>query len=188
MAINHLQLVSALVDGQLTAEELDQVLMLINSDDEARQAFIRYQQTSDILHGYTRNLSQDSTSLLAGVSAALRDEPTYSKAAPVKSRSKILTFPQTIWKQATGLAIAASVGALTVIAVAQQQQTDVAAVPVASAVPVETTTLVSQGNRWTVGEPEVEDRLNNYLVDHNEYAGTVDVFSYGRVVSYGSER
>lgn len=187
MAINHLQLVSALVDGQLTAKELDQALMLINSDDEARQAFIRYQQTSDILHGYTRNLHQDSTSLLTGVSAALRDEPTYSKAATSKAKSKILAFPQTIWKQATGLAIAASVGALTVIAVVQQQA-EVAAIPVASAVPAETATLVSQGTRWTVGEPEVEDRLNNYLVDHNEYAGTADVFSYGRVVSYGSER
>ncbi|EMR12478.1 Anti sigma-E protein RseA, partial [Methylophaga lonarensis MPL] len=54
------------------------------------------------------------------------------------------------------------------------------------------TTLAEQtapvtGNRWTVAEQEVEDRLNTYLVDHNEYAGTSGVFSYGRVVSYGTE-
>ncbi|HDZ15836.1 MAG TPA: anti-sigma factor, partial [Methylophaga aminisulfidivorans] len=41
--------------------------------------------------------------------------------------------------------------------------------------------------RWTVGEGEVEDRLNDYLVDHNEYAGAAGLFSYARVVSYGEE-
>jgi len=187
MAINHLELVSALVDGQLTGKELDQVLALINSDPKARETFIRYQQTSDVLHGYTRSLNQHSTTLISGVSAAVREEPAYSKTTSGKSKSKILAFPQTVWKQATGLAIAASVGALAVVGVVQQQS-DVSSIPVASAVSSEAATLVSQSNRWTVGEPEVEDRLNNYLVDHNEYAGTSDVFSYGRVVSYGSER
>ena len=48
-----------------------------------------------------------------------------------------------------------------------------------------TATVVSQsGARWTVGESEVEERLNTYLVNHNEYAGASDVFSYARVVSY----
>lgn len=61
--------------------------------------------------------------------------------------------------------------------------------PVASVVANESpATMVSQSNRWTVAEPEIEDRLNNYLVDHNEYVGTSGMFSYGRVVSYGTEQ
>ncbi len=36
MAINHLELVSALVDGQLTGSELEQALELINNDSGAR--------------------------------------------------------------------------------------------------------------------------------------------------------
>ena len=44
--------------------------------------------------------------------------------------------------------------------------------------------LAQTGNRWTVGEQEVEDRLNTYLVNHNEYTGASSVFSYARVVSY----
>ena len=70
-----------------------------------------------------------------------------------------------------------------------QQQTGFNGVPVASVVANESpATMVSQSNRWTVAEPEIEDRLNNYLVDHNEYVGTSGMFSYGRVVSYGTEQ
>jgi len=41
-------------------------------------------------------------------------------------------------------------------------------------------------NRWTVTEQEIEDRLNVYLVDHNEYAGASDIFSNARVIAYES--
>jgi sigma-E factor negative regulatory protein RseA len=84
--------------------------------------------------------------------------------------------------------MAASVGALAVVGVFQQQN-GFDNLPVASVVANESpATLVSQSNRWTVAEPEIEDRLNNYLVDHNEYVGTSGMFSYGRVVSYGTEQ
>ena len=95
---------------------------------------------------------------------------------------------KTVWKQAAGLAMAASVGALAVVGVMNQQAYQ--DLPMASAENVAdvTTQVAGQVNRWTVGEPEIEDRLNNYLVDHNEYAGGAGMFSYGRVVSYGTEQ
>ena len=182
MAINHLELVSALVDGQLTGSELEQALELINNDSGAREAFMRFQQASDILHGYTRSITQAPLELTSRISAALAAEPVY------KSTAKLLRFPKNFWKQATGLAMAASVGALAVVGVFQQQN-GFDNLPVASVVANESpATLVSQSNRWTVAEPEIEDRLNNYLVDHNEYVGTSGMFSYGRVVSYGTEQ
>jgi sigma-E factor negative regulatory protein RseA len=48
----------------------------------------------------------------------------------------------------------------------------------------EVSSNTASANRWTVNEPEVQERLNTYLVDHNEYAGASGVFSYARVVSY----
>jgi len=188
MAINHLELVSALVDGQLTGSELEQALELINKDSSAREAFMRFQQASDVLHGYTRSITQAPLELTSRISAALEAEAVYSIDAQQNSTAKLLRFPKNFWKQATGLAMAASVGALAVVGVVQQQ-TGFDNVPIASVVANESSaTMASQSNRWTVAEPEIEDRLNNYLVDHNEYVGTSGMFSYGRVVSYGTEQ
>lgn len=189
MAINHLELVSALVDGQLTGSELEQALELIANDNTAREAFMRYQQASDILHGYTRSINLSPLDLTSRISAALNDEPAYSMAIENKSTAKLIRFPQNFWKQATGLAMAASIGALAVVGVVQQQSAT-NNIPVASVIANEApATMVSQtSNRWTVAEPEIEDRLNTYLVDHNEYVGASGMFSYGRVVSYGTER
>jgi sigma-E factor negative regulatory protein RseA len=188
MAINHLELVSALVDGQLTGSELEQALDLIDNDDKAREAFMRYQQASDILHGYTRSINRSPLALTSRISAALQAEPDYAISVTTNSTAKLLRFPDNFWKQATGLAMAASIGALAVVGVVQQQSS-IDNVPLASVVANEApTTMISQSNRWTVAEPEIEDRLNNYLVDHNEYVGTSGMFSYGRVVSYGTER
>lgn len=189
MAINHLELVSALVDGQLAGSELEQAMHLIANNSDAREMFMRYQQTSDILHGYTRSINQSPLALTSRVSTALYDEPTYSIADRPRSTARLLRFPKPFWKQVTGLAMAASVGALAVVGVVQQQS-GFDNVPVANVVAneVPASAMISQSNRWTVAEPEIEDRLNNYLVDHNEYAGTSGMFSYGRVVSYGTER
>ncbi|MDQ7073382.1 MAG: hypothetical protein Q9N32_07980 [Gammaproteobacteria bacterium] len=98
-------------------------------------------------------------------------------------------MPTPFWKQVTGLAVAASVGALAVVGVLTQPQnelltdTPVAAVETANQV----ITVAQTGARWTVDEPEIESRLNNYLLDHNEQTGSSGVFSYARVVSYGAE-
>ena len=72
MAINHLELVSALVDGQLTGSELEQALELINNDSGAREAFMRFQQASDILHGYTRSITQAPLELTSRISLRWR--------------------------------------------------------------------------------------------------------------------
>lgn len=186
MTVNHREMLSALVDGQLQGQELTQAIAYINSDPAARAEYLRMQYTSDVMHGYTRAVTQRPADLAARLSAILADEPVYQQNA-LLAKAKVLTFPKTFWKQATGLAMAASVGALAVVGVMNQpdyQTTPMASVENSS----NTTQVATQVNRWTVGEPEIEDRLNNYLVDHNEYAGGAGMFSYGRVVSYGTEQ
>lgn len=187
MTVNHREMLSALVDGQLKGQELTQAINYINNDPAARAEYLRLQYTSDVMHGYTRAVSQQPIDLAQRLSAALADEPVYQQNA-LLAKAKVLAFPKTVWKQAAGLAMAASVGALAVVGVMNQPAYQ--NLPMASAENVAdvTTQVAGQVNRWTVGEPEIEDRLNNYLVDHNEYAGGAGMFSYGRVVSYGTEQ
>ncbi len=179
------ELLSAFVDGELNSQELDELLALMNTDDNAKADYQRYQLSSDVLRGYT-NRSQP-VDLTARISAALVDEPVHQLEQQHSKKASIITLPDWFWKQTAGLAAAASIGALAVVGVLNQPQTTVTPeLAQAGSVPTQTAAIASP-NRWTVGEQEVEDRLNNYLVDHNEYAGASGLFSYARVVSYGEE-
>jgi len=183
MTLNQNELLSALVDGELQGSELEQTLQLITTNAQAKAQFQRYQYASDVLHGYTS--TSQNIGLTDRISAALNDEPAFTTN---KKTAQILTFPERFWKQAAGLAIAASVGALTVVGVMTQPQSTLVSPQILAAVAVTEIPADQNNNRWTVGEAEVEDRLNTYLVDHNEYAGASDVFSFARVVSYESEQ
>lgn len=180
MTVNQNELLSALVDGELQGEELEQVLHLLTKDEQAMQQFQRYQLSSDVLNGHGA-VSQNA-SLSEQISAEISNELAHVLAPERKQSAQIISFPQQFWKQTASLAIAASVGALAVVGVMSQPQNQLAPLAVIEA-PV-TATAAYASNRWTVGEQEVEDRLNTYLVDHNEYVGEASVFSYARVVSY----
>jgi len=182
MTANQNELLSALVDGELNGDELEQALQLLSTNDTARAQFQRHQLVSDVLHGHvSRNLTVDLTSRIANV---LLDEPALTM--PTKRKALVIPFPTKFWKQATSLALAASVGALAVMGVMNQSQIQLMPVTAVASIesPAQPMTVAQAGNRWTVGEQEVEQRLNTYLVNHNEYAGASSVFSYARVVSY----
>jgi len=184
MTVNYNEKLSALVDGELRGEELSQTLLLLKTDAQAQQQLQRYQNTRDVLHGFTsKPFHADFSTRLA---EALDNEPHYSINS--KPKAKVIPLTSQLWKQVSGLAIAASVGALAVVGVMTQPQNQL--VPVSTVqtaaydAPKTIESKLANGNRWTVSEPEVEERLNTYLVDHNEYAGASGVFSYARVVSY----
>ena len=113
-------------------------------------------------------------------------------------KTNVISLPITFWQQSLSLAVAASIGALAVVGV--MTQPNIQTVPMAALEstqglePTEITVAASKaealplnsGNRWTVEEQEIEDRLNIYLVDHNEYAGVSDIFSNARVIAYES--
>ncbi|OUR71372.1 hypothetical protein A9Q78_09970 [Methylophaga sp. 41_12_T18] len=180
MTINQHELLSALVDGELQGDELEQALLLLDSDEQLRAQFQRYQYSSDVMHG--NNYQHSHIDLTKGIAQALVSEQTFTKQGLIKHKAALLAFPKQFWTQAASLAMAASVGALAVVGITSQSQNQFIATSavVASAAANNT----GNGNRWTVGEPEIEDRLNTYLVDHNEYAGASGVFSYARLVSY----
>ncbi|WP_438971807.1 sigma-E factor negative regulatory protein [Methylophaga sp.] len=187
MTAKQQELLSAFVDGELNKHEIDELLMLMQKDSSAKEAFMRFQFSSDVIHGYKKQ--SKLVDLTPRISSALADEAPHNIESGNTKKSNVLTLPGWFWKQTAGLAAAASIGALAVVGVMNQPQTtmtpQLAEVNVVSQ--QETTLATAADNRWTVGEREVEDRLNNYLVDHNEYAGASGLFSYARVVSYGEE-
>jgi sigma-E factor negative regulatory protein RseA len=186
MTMNNNELLSALVDGELQGDELEKTLQILAGDTLATAQFKRYQQTKDVLNGYgERGLSHN---LANRISLALEKEPAYSQQT-TQHKAEVITLPTPFWKQMTGLAVAASVGALAVVGVMTQPQNNlVTNTPMAAIdAPSEVITVAQTGARWTVDEPEIEYRLNNYLLDHNEQTGSSGVFSYARVVSYGAE-
>lgn len=186
MTINHNELLSALVDGELQGSELDQALQVLATDKLATAQFQRYQQTQDVLKGYgERGLSYK---LAKSISLAIESEPAYSQHT-TQPKAEVIALPTPFWKQMTGLAVAASVGALAVVGVMTQPQNDLLTNTPMAAIdtPSKVITVAQTGERWTVDEPEIEYRLNNYLLEHNEQTGSSGVFSYARVVSYGAE-
>ena len=184
MTVNQNEILSALVDGELQGHELDHALQFLDNNEPAREQLLRYQFASDVLHGNAYDNSQ--IDLTGRVSVALEDEPTYTAKISTKQNAQVISLPQSFWKQAAGLAMAASVGALTVVGVISQPQNQFVPTMSTAAVeaPAQILAVAARGNRWTVAEPEIAERLNTYLVDHNEYAGASGVFSYARVVSY----
>ena len=186
MTIKQQELLSAFVDGELNEQELDELLALMKSDDSAKQDYMRYQFSSDLLHGYVTEHKQ--IDLTDRIQQALSNEPGLDvKPTEDRHTAKVFALPDLFWKQTAGLAAAASIGALAVVGLMSQPQTVMPTTNMAQSEPMQQQTTVADSNRWTVGESEVEDRLNDYLVDHNEYAGASGLFSYARVVSYGEE-
>ena len=209
MTMNNNELLSALIDGELDSADIDRALALLNDDSSSKEQLQRFQRHSDVLRGY--GLGHNSVELSTRISQALADEPAYAKAPNLQSDNVVALdankrqngfLPDWFWQQAMGLAIAASIGALAVVGVWQQSGSGIDnGMPIAIAengnqyaktlavtesIDNEPAKAVLATHRWTVGEPEVADRLNTYLVDHNEYAGT-SVFSNARVIAYEVE-
>ena len=193
------ELLSALVDGELRGRELDKVMALLSKDQSARECLQRYQISRDAFHGYgTKQQARATRKISAAILLEAKHKPVNVQAV---GKTNVISLPITFWQQSLSLAVAASVGALAVVGVMTQPNIQPVSITPMAALesteglePAEITIAASEaralplnsGNRWTVEEQEIEDRLNIYLVDHNEYAGVSDVFSNARVVAYES--
>ena len=190
------ELLSALVDGELRGRELEKAMALLSADQSARECLQRYQICRDAFHGYgTKQQARATQKISAAIVLEAKHRPVNLQ---VVEKTNVISIPVRFWQQSLSLAVAASIGALAVVGVMTQpniQTVPMAALESTQALePAEITVAASKaealplnsGNRWTVEEQEIEDRLNIYLVDHNEYAGVSDIFSNARVVAYES--
>ncbi len=184
---------SALMDGEILAEEIETVLQAFKTEDSIRTQWANYHLVHDSLKGhlpanFLHNLADQ-------VSRALENEPPLS----VEPRS-VIDATQRLrhrWKYATSLALAASLSAITVLGIqtliseSVMPESQLSATPPSPPVSPNSKVVpvVENGShQWSLLEPEVEKRLNSYLVNHTEYVDMPGMIRYGRIVSYENPR
>lgn len=178
------EMVSALTDDEVPSAELELLLRRVSRDPELKACWGRYQLIGECVRGDIA--ASADLSLADRVRAALEDEPAVAARGPS-------------WlKSAAGLAIAASVAMVAVFTM-QPHDTGISAgnapsevVPMAASTPAATPVNYGSisGVRWNQGPAEVQTQLNNFLVNHNEYAGGLGrqgMLPYMHIAAYDSQ-
>ena len=189
---------SALMDGELPAAEAERLLDAMRDDPELREQWRRHHALSALLSG--GGAGPDATHELAGrIAKALDRDPVVLK--PPRRVATPASRP------VIGMAIAAGIVLVAVVVVlglrgdeapapGEAQVARIAPTPTESApqpavtpvaVPSPPVTVVASTRlTWNGARPGVEDRLNGYLLNHNEYlaGGVRGMLPYARVVGY----
>lgn len=173
---------SALVDNELDQLEERRVFAALQSDPTLRIIWERY-------HLVRAALRQD---LEVVVAHGLADRVAQRIAA---EPSTAVTFQRRHIARLIGtLAIAASVATIAIAGVQWFQQPTpmpLLAVATNTLAPAPTQVIHSGTTRWDTKEPEAENALNAYLVEHDEFASTAGIggmMPYVRVVSYDNDK
>ena len=173
---------SAYLDGELSVSEHHKLTDKLANDSELREQLSRYQRISDSIHADGAP-QIDASSISAAVSQRLMEEPTI--LAPRAKR------PINVPRIALGAALAATVAMVTINVAPQFLSTDdpfqtpetFAFAPKLSAPNFSIATVSLQSNpstpavaqqteqRWKVLKPRVQNQLDRYLIEHNEYSG-----------------
>jgi negative regulator of sigma E activity len=166
---------SALLDGECSDAELDQVLAELERDPALRRQFSRQCLARDARMG-TRIRSADAD-FSSRVLAALQDEP----AVVVPFGTRVRRLP---WRTAVSLAAAAALGAVAVLVVAPQSQ--VAPVQVA---PVAAPAAIGEAQEKQFADLDDEHarQLRNYVIAYSQSRGQQGVGStlgYARYAAY----
>lgn len=181
---------SSLVDAEVTGRERDSVLSALDQDRELRKTWERFHLIRAAMrHELSFTVSPDFADRIA---ARIQDTP----ATVVPFPRRFLTARR-FAKGAAGLAVAASVAALSIAGLRLAWPTDPAkpvllAQAPAPAVPTANQVVANprRGIHWDTPQPELENSLNAFLVQHSEFTPTsgMGVMSYVRIAGYDSKR
>lgn len=180
--------VSALLDNELSPREASEALGRLQECDDLQAQWNRFHLIGDVMRGEASQVNASETAMR--VRQSLQSEPAII-AAP---KMKALLQQGPLWMRTlAGAGLAASVAALAVLT----------APYLLDSTPGDTTHIASTtsgisapyaqrtGTRWkNLKEPEVESKLNGYLVEHSEYAspsGINGVIPYATFVGYDSK-
>ncbi len=176
---------SALLDGECSASELDRLLAELERDPELREHFSRQCLARDSRLG-TRIRSAE-LDFASRVLAALHAQPEASVVVPFGDRVRRLP-----WRAVASLAAAAAVGAVAVLAV----QPGPSAVPATQSAAVSPPTVMpvsAQPLETQFAELDAEDarQLRRYLMAYSQSRGQQGVGStlgYARYSAYTDDR
>ncbi|MGA7801178.1 MAG: sigma-E factor negative regulatory protein [Gammaproteobacteria bacterium] len=169
--------ISAMVDDELPAAEQELLIARMARDPELRDCWGRYSLISDALRQHLPD--RPSPNLSDRVMAAVANEPA---PAPVRRTPAWL-------KSVASVAVAASVAVVAVIAV---QTVNQSTQPVPAPVATESSGYGAPSVRpvdaeWKLPARGTATPLDDYLVNHNEYAasnGVQGMLPYVRIVGY----
>ncbi|MFA7095050.1 MAG: sigma-E factor negative regulatory protein [Gammaproteobacteria bacterium] len=178
--------ISALVDDELDDSERVSVFDRLRRDPELLHRWERYHFISDVMKN-KRPVPLDGD-FARRVSQALEAEPALL-VRPAR-RGNALSDKR-YW---AGLVVAASVAAVAVLgARSGMQEPGETPVNYAASAPADTVYaghMQSPQARWDSAQPEVETRLNYYLVNHSEYSSVPGMHGrlpYMRMAGYESK-
>lgn len=184
--------ISAFLDNELNAQEVDRTLARIGAENELRQSWDRYHLIGDAIRGESVRIS--SRGIAERVRECIESEPAIL-SAPAPDREGRRSRTGQWLRPAAGAALAASVAALAVMVLPEFTASTPEGEPIQVArapVPASGVFLERKGMRWkNLGQPGVESKLNRYLVDHSEYAsarGMTGLLPYKSFVSYDTSR
>ena len=179
---------SALLDDELDKLERPLLLGRLQREARLRECMGRYQLIGEVMRGSGQ---VETLGVADRVQAALAADPAMDAGNSLQSAGSRW------WKPVAGFAIAASVALVAVLSVTSMQDSGTTATPVLASAetataPTTATSVarVSDGD-WNRIEPEIDQRLSGYLVNHNEYAssrGVQGVLPYVRIVGYQNEQ
>lgn len=180
---------SALLDGECTPAELDRLLDEMDRDPTLKARYSRMILARDARQN-TRVRSAE-IDFSAAVMAALDTEPEH------KDSSKVLTFQRrspNFWRPLAGLALAAGMGAVAVLAIRPQTAPLPAALPLSTQqAPAETLSAEAvevANHRWPRPDEDNAEQLNNYLIAYSQsraQQGMGGTLGYARFAAHTAE-
>ena len=206
---------SALLDDYQRSDEDRATLDALQTDVNQQYAMQRYQMIGDVMRNELPQRVQ--LDFAASVKARLAQEPELvnrSEAAGSEDRGASRWWSSLFSKPVAGLAVAASVALVTVSSLQLQttsndQSENLAAVDPSSEARVEQLANIpvinsavrvsrtppeataTPGMNWKIkrGKPEVQQKLNAYLINHNENSNSLQgIIPQARVVGFDGNR
>ena len=200
--------ISALVDGELGSDEQEFLLRRLAQDKGLQGKWDRYHLMSDALQNHLPE--RVDADLAHRISNALEKEDALHGG---KLSSNSSGVAKRLVKSVAGLSIAASVAVFSIIGIQQynllqleegagsvslasnalspvaNQKTLAANATIATINQTDVTPVYVRvsGTRWTHERSQVGSRLNNYLVNHNEYTSATNLqglVNYTRIAGY----
>ena len=184
--------ISALMDDQLSAQEVDALVERMQHDQPLRQCWARYHLIGDALRNNRRNhlLSNINHNLATRVSKIIETEAPLPISLETHRHTKTRAVPPTFFKPLVGMAIAASVAAVAIVSFNMTNGVNSAGQQLVMA-PLQSkaSMMASQPVVAPVTERVVTNsKLADYLEDHNKYSTFATVqgqmLPYVRMVGY----
>ncbi len=180
--------ISALMDGEVGEQEMQQSLRDMRNDPEKRDCWEQYHIIGDALrNNLPPNLNR---SFVNNISQAIAKEDLPApEITPLKQKTNNTTKRRhAVANPFTGFALAASVAVVAYVGVGMVAVDEQAAGPRMASAPITVAPLAQQqlansslqsgiqtveGQQWSTSKPALESKLNNYLNSHRNVAGAV---------------